>query len=74
MGTEVHKQMFQSGGQSDAKPPVFRSQESLVFNYRPTEEMKGWVNLSQPGFKLSTCGVEARYTTTQPLGFRNNND
>ncbi|GFV57880.1 transposable element Tcb2 transposase [Trichonephila clavipes] len=40
--------MFRSGSQSDAKPPVLSSQESLVLIYRPTEGMKGSVNLAQP--------------------------
>ncbi|GFY33336.1 hypothetical protein TNCV_1897881 [Trichonephila clavipes] len=29
LGTEVQEQMFRSGGQSDAKPPVFSPQASL---------------------------------------------
>ncbi|GFX55215.1 hypothetical protein TNCV_1156721 [Trichonephila clavipes] len=29
-GPEVHEQMFRSGGQSDAKPPVLSSQASLA--------------------------------------------
>ncbi|GFV85750.1 hypothetical protein TNCV_2003701 [Trichonephila clavipes] len=47
-GTGVHEQMFLSGGQSDAKSPVFSSQASLVLIYRSNEEMKGGVNLAQP--------------------------
>ncbi|GFW56804.1 hypothetical protein TNCV_160341 [Trichonephila clavipes] len=41
LGPEVYEQIFRSGGQSDAKPPVLRSQASLVLIYRPTEGMKG---------------------------------
>ncbi|GFT26142.1 hypothetical protein TNCV_1543631 [Trichonephila clavipes] len=43
---EVHEQMFQSGGQSEAKPPALSSQASLVLIYQPTG---GSVNLPQPG-------------------------
>ncbi|GFS87599.1 hypothetical protein TNCV_2941871 [Trichonephila clavipes] len=35
LDTEVHDQMFRSGGHSDA--PEFSSQGSLVLNYRPPE-------------------------------------
>ncbi|GFX99875.1 uncharacterized protein TNCV_259121 [Trichonephila clavipes] len=49
LGPEVHEQMFRSGGQSDTKPPVLSFQASLVLVYPPTEEMKGGVNLAQPG-------------------------
>ncbi|GFV49677.1 hypothetical protein TNCV_1959851 [Trichonephila clavipes] len=35
---ETHKQMPRLGGQSEAKPPVFSPQISLVLVYRPTEE------------------------------------
>ncbi|GFV93604.1 hypothetical protein TNCV_1989161 [Trichonephila clavipes] len=49
LGPEVHEQMFRSGGQSDAKPPVLSSQASLVFIYRPTEGMKSRVDFAQPG-------------------------
>ncbi|GFW41684.1 hypothetical protein TNCV_9221 [Trichonephila clavipes] len=41
LGTEVHEQMFRSGGQFDVKPPVFSSQASLVLICHPTEGMKG---------------------------------
>ncbi|GFX90003.1 hypothetical protein TNCV_887011 [Trichonephila clavipes] len=41
MGSEVHEQMFRSGGQCDAKPPVLSLQKSLVLIYRPPEGMKG---------------------------------
>ncbi|GFV24398.1 hypothetical protein TNCV_2005811 [Trichonephila clavipes] len=41
LGAEVHKQMFRSGGQSDAKSSLFSSQASLILIYRPTEDMKG---------------------------------
>ncbi|GFT07750.1 hypothetical protein TNCV_1213601 [Trichonephila clavipes] len=37
---EVHEQMFRLDDQSDAKPPVFSSQASLVLIYRPTAWMK----------------------------------
>ncbi|GFW59252.1 hypothetical protein TNCV_2781831 [Trichonephila clavipes] len=49
LGPEVHEQMFRSGGQSDAKPPVLSFQAILVLIYRPTEGMKGRVDLAQPG-------------------------
>ncbi|GFW19840.1 uncharacterized protein TNCV_3561431 [Trichonephila clavipes] len=35
LGAGVHVQMFRTSGQSDAKPPVFSSQASLVLIYRP---------------------------------------
>ncbi|GFT28845.1 hypothetical protein TNCV_3585581 [Trichonephila clavipes] len=37
LGTEVHQQIFQSGGQSDQKPTVLSFQGSLALIYRPTE-------------------------------------
>ncbi|GFX18144.1 hypothetical protein TNCV_1578231 [Trichonephila clavipes] len=40
LGTEVHEQMFRSGGQSDTKLPMFSPQVSLVVIYRPTEKPK----------------------------------
>ncbi|GFU40986.1 hypothetical protein TNCV_4645621 [Trichonephila clavipes] len=46
LGSEGHVQW---GDQSDAKTPVLCSQESLVLIYRPTEVMKGLINLAQPG-------------------------
>ncbi|GFX73576.1 hypothetical protein TNCV_2342811 [Trichonephila clavipes] len=49
LGAEMDVQMFCSNGQSDAKPPVFSFQASLVLIYQPTEGMKGRVNLAQPG-------------------------
>ncbi|GFV37365.1 cullin-4A [Trichonephila clavipes] len=61
--------MIPSSGQSDAKPPVFSSQANLVVIYRPTEDLKGWVDLAHPGLEPRTCDVEARYTTTQSLDF-----
>ncbi|GFW98712.1 tigger transposable element-derived protein 1 [Trichonephila clavipes] len=36
-GFDVHEQMFRSGCQPEAKPPVFSYQESFVLIYRPTE-------------------------------------
>ncbi|GFY35132.1 transposable element Tc3 transposase [Trichonephila clavipes] len=36
LGVEVHEQMSRSGGQSEARPPVIKSQASLVYIYRPT--------------------------------------
>ncbi|GFV95040.1 histone-lysine N-methyltransferase SETMAR [Trichonephila clavipes] len=45
----VPMQKFRSSGQSDVKPPEFNSQASLVLIYRPTEGMKGSVDLAQPG-------------------------
>ncbi|GFW76665.1 hypothetical protein TNCV_4943821 [Trichonephila clavipes] len=49
LGPRVHEQMFRSGGQSDARPPVLSSQASLVLIYQPTEGMKGCVDLTQSG-------------------------
>ncbi|GFV05108.1 hypothetical protein TNCV_223221 [Trichonephila clavipes] len=52
LGPEVHEQMFRSGGQSDAKPPVFSSQASMVLVYGThckDERLKG--------FEPRTCGV-----------------
>ncbi|GFT34331.1 hypothetical protein TNCV_3676711 [Trichonephila clavipes] len=48
LDAEVHELMLRSGGQSDAKSPMFSSQASLVHIYRPTEGMNGWVDLAQP--------------------------
>ncbi|GFU95586.1 hypothetical protein TNCV_3332531 [Trichonephila clavipes] len=67
LSAEVHAQMFQSGGQSDAKPLLFSSQASLVLilSIHWREE-----RLSQPcpaRFEPRNCGVEARYTTTRLL-------
>ncbi|GFV83391.1 hypothetical protein TNCV_3055381 [Trichonephila clavipes] len=70
LGAGVHVQMFPSGGQSDAKPPVLSSQESLLFIHRPTERLSR--HCSTLGFEHRACGVEARYTTTQPPGFKPN--
>ncbi|GFT36088.1 hypothetical protein TNCV_4179011 [Trichonephila clavipes] len=39
-GAEAHE-MSRSGGQSEAKPPVFSPQASVVLIYQPTEGMKG---------------------------------
>ncbi|GFT80491.1 hypothetical protein TNCV_5122251 [Trichonephila clavipes] len=39
LGPEMHKQMFWSGGESDAKSSLFSSQAHLVLIYRPTEGM-----------------------------------
>ncbi|GFY10192.1 hypothetical protein TNCV_2628711 [Trichonephila clavipes] len=41
--------MLRSGGQYDGKTPVFSSQANLVI-HRPTEGMKGWVNLPSPRY------------------------
>ncbi|GFW49382.1 hypothetical protein TNCV_3058891 [Trichonephila clavipes] len=38
LGAEVNEQMFWSGDQSEAKAPVFNSQESLALIYRSTED------------------------------------
>ncbi|GFU16939.1 hypothetical protein TNCV_1772201 [Trichonephila clavipes] len=40
-GAEAHEEMSRSGGQSEAKPPVFSPQASVVLIYQPTEGMKG---------------------------------
>ncbi|GFV91033.1 hypothetical protein TNCV_1249151 [Trichonephila clavipes] len=52
-GTEVHEQMSESGGQSETSPPVLSLQASLVLIYRPTEGMKGLVDLAQPEDRTS---------------------
>ncbi|GFU17103.1 hypothetical protein TNCV_1853621 [Trichonephila clavipes] len=62
--------MSRSNGQSEARPPELSPQASLVLIYRPTAVgMKGSVDLAQLGNRTRTCGVEARYATTRPLGF-----
>ncbi|GFX29412.1 hypothetical protein TNCV_3997881 [Trichonephila clavipes] len=48
LGAEAHEQMPRSCGQSEAKPPVFSPQASLILIYRPAEGMKGRVDLAQP--------------------------
>ncbi|GFX65476.1 hypothetical protein TNCV_4735241 [Trichonephila clavipes] len=60
--------MSRSVGQSEAKPPVFSPQASLVLIYRPTGGMKGSVDLVSQRIEPRTCGVEARHVATQPLG------
>ncbi|GFV19997.1 hypothetical protein TNCV_3739801 [Trichonephila clavipes] len=40
-----------ASGQSDAKPQELSSQTSLVLIYRPTEGMKGSVDLALPEVK-----------------------
>ncbi|GFV44520.1 hypothetical protein TNCV_3287021 [Trichonephila clavipes] len=49
LGPDVHEQMFQPGGQSNATPPVLSSQTSLGLTYRLTEGMKVRVTFAQPG-------------------------
>ncbi|GFU29749.1 hypothetical protein TNCV_4745741 [Trichonephila clavipes] len=53
LGTGMHVQMFRSSDQSDAKPPAFSSQASLLLIYRPTEGMKGCIDLTQRGIQTS---------------------
>ncbi|GFS85704.1 hypothetical protein TNCV_2973941 [Trichonephila clavipes] len=53
--------MSRSGGQSEAKPPAFSPQ---VLIYRPTDGIKGKVDLAQP--KDRTL-VGARYAPSRPL-------
>ncbi|GFT13926.1 hypothetical protein TNCV_2615701 [Trichonephila clavipes] len=38
LGPEVHEQMFQSGGPSDAKPPLLSSQASVAKSPRVAEQ------------------------------------
>ncbi|GFT42398.1 hypothetical protein TNCV_1786781 [Trichonephila clavipes] len=59
LDTEVQEQMFRSGGQSDAKHPVFSSQASLVLIYRPIEKRNAELTLPSPEFEPWTCGVES---------------
>ncbi|GFY00190.1 uncharacterized protein TNCV_2835471 [Trichonephila clavipes] len=54
--TGLHVKMYRSSGQSDVKSPVFSSQASLVLIYRPTEGMKGGVDLAQPRDLSSETG------------------
>ncbi|GFU54310.1 hypothetical protein TNCV_576861 [Trichonephila clavipes] len=49
-------------------PQCFSTQASLVLIHRPIEGMKGCVDLAQPELEPRTCGVEARYATTRPVG------
>ncbi|GFT23784.1 uncharacterized protein TNCV_3512281 [Trichonephila clavipes] len=62
-GPEVHEQLFQSGGQFDANPPVLSFQASLIFLYQPTEGMKGRVDLAQP--RLDIEDINQRIETTE---------
>ncbi|GFV77563.1 uncharacterized protein TNCV_1070921 [Trichonephila clavipes] len=66
----MHEQMSRSGGQSEARHPVFKSPSKLSTHfYRPTAVgMKGRVDLAQPGNRTRTCVVEGRYATTRPVG------
>ncbi|GFU57247.1 hypothetical protein TNCV_3634371 [Trichonephila clavipes] len=57
-GTEVHEQIFWSGGQSDVKPPVFSSKQAWYYFTEPLKGRKAESTLSGPGFKPRTCGVE----------------
>ncbi|GFS77287.1 hypothetical protein TNCV_3758711 [Trichonephila clavipes] len=53
-------------------PQCLSPQASLVLIYRPTTAgMKGGVDLTQPGNRTRTYGVEARYATTRPLDLNN---
>ncbi|GFV64228.1 hypothetical protein TNCV_4339021 [Trichonephila clavipes] len=65
----VHVLKFRPSGQSDTKSQVFSFQASLVLIIDPLEGWKAESTLPGPGFERHTCGVEARYNTTQPLGF-----
>ncbi|GFW34209.1 hypothetical protein TNCV_384251 [Trichonephila clavipes] len=50
-------------------PQFLSPQASLVHIYRPTAvAMKGLVDLAQLQNRTRTCGVEAQYATTRPLG------
>ncbi|GFV48764.1 hypothetical protein TNCV_625511 [Trichonephila clavipes] len=49
LGTEVHDQMFRSGGQFVVKPSVLSFQASLELIYRSPEEIKSYVNLARTG-------------------------
>ncbi|GFV52186.1 KRAB-A domain-containing protein 2 [Trichonephila clavipes] len=51
--TASSPKVFQSGGQSDAKPPVFSSQANLAFIYRPRDEAVGslWLEHRTPDRK-----------------------
>ncbi|GFW14312.1 hypothetical protein TNCV_1365671 [Trichonephila clavipes] len=51
--------MFQSGGQSVAKPSVLSSKASLVLINRPIEAIKSWSTLPSKEFEPGTCGVKA---------------
>ncbi|GFV31145.1 hypothetical protein TNCV_4314701 [Trichonephila clavipes] len=49
LGTELHEQMLQLGGKSHSKPLAFSTQTNVMHNYRPSEGMKGYVDLAQTG-------------------------
>ncbi|GFU15191.1 hypothetical protein TNCV_4559041 [Trichonephila clavipes] len=60
--------MSRLDGESEARPPVFKSPRKIGTHLSTTAvRMKGCVDLAQPGNRTRTCGGEARYTTTRPL-------
>ncbi|GFU01822.1 hypothetical protein TNCV_1523271 [Trichonephila clavipes] len=70
LGAEVHEQMTRSSGQSEARPPVFKSSSKLLIYRHTAIGRKGLVDLAQTRNKTSSCGVEALYATTRPQGFQ----
>ncbi|GFW02519.1 hypothetical protein TNCV_2455351 [Trichonephila clavipes] len=64
--------MSRSGDQSDAKPPMFSPQTSFVLIYRPTERVKGCVNLAQPENRVPNLwyGSAMRYHSATGLRIR----
>ncbi|GFX78790.1 hypothetical protein TNCV_1919231 [Trichonephila clavipes] len=56
--------MSRSDGQSEARPPLFESPSKLG-THLSTHCNR---DLAQPVNRTRTCGVEARYATTRPLG------
>ncbi|GFT88854.1 hypothetical protein TNCV_906681 [Trichonephila clavipes] len=59
-----------SGQVVSRRETVLSSQASLVLIYRPTESMKGRVNLAQPELEPRTCGVEAGCINYSVTGLR----
>ncbi|GFW27051.1 hypothetical protein TNCV_92771 [Trichonephila clavipes] len=61
--------MSRSGGQSEARPPVFKPPSKLGTHLSDHSNRDERLSRPcQPGNRIRICGVEARYATTRPLG------
>ncbi|GFW39971.1 hypothetical protein TNCV_5116541 [Trichonephila clavipes] len=58
---------FRSSGQSDAKLKCSVPKQAWYSFIDPLRVQKAELTLHSPGFEPRTCGVEAQYTTIQPL-------
>ncbi|GFT71790.1 hypothetical protein TNCV_291851 [Trichonephila clavipes] len=58
LGTEVHEQMFRSGGQSDMKVFSFL-EKALCIHLYSLKGRKAESTMPSPGFEPRICGMEA---------------